>query len=164
MDYIEFDRNNQYQYRNLQQLFADYFTGLFENDPEVNFTNEQLAEIFQDFLEALNFEDSWVILANDEPGGQLAGFVIAHIDRPHKDWCKREGWGMIREIYVAPQFRGRGIGKQLIRAAEAAMKNFEPPGFYLTSDDSFEFWQKVGYADTGEIEEANNSRIFAKSC
>jgi hypothetical protein len=46
VDYIEFDYNNEHQKRQLQGLFADYFTEVFENEPNVNFTDEQLAEIF----------------------------------------------------------------------------------------------------------------------
>jgi GNAT superfamily N-acetyltransferase len=71
---------------------------------------------------------------------------------------------MIREIYVVPQFRKSGAGRQLVAIAEKAMKSFEPKGFYLTCDGLFGFWTSLGYENTGEIEEANNSIVFAKSC
>jgi len=41
---------------------------------------------------------------------KIIGFVNYQIDTLDSDWCEREGWGFIREIYVDKTLRGKGLG------------------------------------------------------
>ncbi|MCL2575488.1 MAG: GNAT family N-acetyltransferase [Defluviitaleaceae bacterium] len=154
------DRENLFEVAEFRKTFAHYFIEIFENDPANAPTIEDLPKICDYFLNETKYEDSWIFIARDD--GVLAGFIIAHIDRFHKDWCQRDGWGLIREIYVAPEYRKKGIGVELVAKAEAEMAHFKPLGYYLTCDSGTPFWEKVGYANTGEIEEINDSYIYVK--
>jgi ribosomal protein S18 acetylase RimI-like enzyme len=162
MNFIEFDRQNPKHREELCLLFADYFTELFADDPENAPSAESLPEIFNWFVKALDFEDSWILVCRHD--GEMAGFVFAQIDRPEKDWCRRPGWAMIREFYVAPKFRKMGIGRALMKEIEEISAAHNPVGIYLTTDTDggFAFWKSVGYVDTGEIEEVNGGNIYIK--
>lgn len=85
-----------------------------------------------------------------EEDGQSIGFSICQIDRPESDWCKRPGWGFIREFYIHPDFRRRGLGSQLARHTETALKNLGAERLYLTSGTAKIFWQSCGWHLTGE--------------
>jgi len=155
-----FDKNNKEDYQKLYEMFVKYFDEMYADDPEGPPPIEDMPEAFEWFVNDCDHEDGWIFLATDD--GELAGFIFAHIDRPHKGWCAREGWGCIREIYVAPGCRKSGLGRQLMNAAENAMESFEPKGHYLTSDGFDSFWNSMGYAFTGEVEKLNGMRIFTK--
>ena len=55
-------------------------------------------------------------------GENFIGFIIYQLDDIDNEWCHREGWGDIREIFVLPQNRGQGLGKFLILTAEFRLK------------------------------------------
>ena len=52
-------------------------------------------------------------LAMDE--ACCVGFSVYQIDTEKSDWCKRPGWGFIREFYVVPAYRKGGTGKFIPR-------------------------------------------------
>jgi len=78
------------------------------------------------------------------------GFGICQIDRPESDWCKRPGWGFIREFYVDPAFRRRGVGRALCARIEDRLREMGAARAYLTSGGAVPFWLALGYADSGE--------------
>lgn len=91
-----------------------------------------------------------------------AGFAVYQVDSPEADWCKRPGWGLIREFCILPEFRGNGFGKAL--AGYAERKLFEKTDrLYLTAHDegAGAFWTACGFTDTGE-DDPNGCRIFEK--
>ena len=113
-----------------------------------------------------------VFLKNQETGvssialgfcGEVpAGFAVYQVDSPEADWCKRPGWGLIREFCILPEFRGKGYGKAL--AGYAEQKLFEKTDcLYLTAHDerASAFWTACGFVDTGE-DDSNGCRIFEK--
>lgn len=79
------------------------------------------------------------------------GFSIFQIDTPESDWCKRPGWGFIREFYIAPAYRHRGFGQQLAQYSEDALRAAGAQNFYLTSAQASPFWVRCGWRETGEI-------------
>lgn len=82
----------------------------------------------------------------------FVGFSIFQLDTSESDWCKRPGWGFIREFYVVPEYRHRGIGRQLAVHTEKRLRELGTDRLYLTSDPAaLAFWQRCGWRLTEEI-------------
>lgn len=94
--------------------------------------------------------------------GKSIGFINSQIDTPKSDWCEREGWGFIREMYIHKQYRGNGLGIKLVNHLEETFYQRGIQKIYLTSDDSGEFWTACGYEDSGDISRINKHPIFEK--
>lgn len=98
-----------------------------------------------------------------EDDGTPSGFVIYQVDDIDKEWNVREGWGDIREIYVVPEKRGRGLGKLLLYTAE--MKLLERgthKAFCLPSLESESFFAACGYAATDDYVEDLDTLLWQK--
>lgn len=95
-------------------------------------------------------------------GTAAIGFSIYQIDTPESDWCKRPGWGFIREFYIVPEFRKQGFGRRLAYHTEQRLGEMGAARLYLTSDCG-PFWTGCGWQDTGEVC-SNDLPIFEKPC
>lgn len=93
---------------------------------------------------------------------KLVGFICYQIDNPNSDWCEREGWGFIREIYINRSMRGKGLGAKLVAHAERVLYAKGAEHIYLTSDEADAFWSLCGYKKTGIISEINHDPIYEK--
>lgn len=80
----------------------------------------------------------------------VIGFSIFQIDKPESDWCKRPGWGCIREFFIHKDYRNCGYGKLLAQDSEHVLAEMGAKQLYLTSDDAIGFWEKCGYTVTEE--------------
>ena len=143
----------------LRHLLMQYFAGLDWKDPKDAIPPSYVPKILARIAEMLYQGDFWVYLARENRA--LCGFIIAQIDSEGKDWCKRPGWGFIRELYVLPGHRGKGIAGKLVRRAEASMLQGGASRVYLTTDLT-DFWEAMGYTDSGEIYEGNGGKIYEK--
>lgn len=76
-----------------------------------------------------------------------AGFAIYQIDAPESDWCKRPGWGFIREFYVTPALRRLGVGRRMAGHAIHRLRALGASQIYLTSDSAVAFWTCCGFSD-----------------
>lgn len=94
--------------------------------------------------------------------GAVIGFSVFQIDTEESDWCKRPGWGFIREFCVARAHRGRGIGRVLALDAETQLVQMGAKDIYLTSNTAIHFWEKSGYYNTQE-HCSNDNYILTKS-
>jgi len=79
------------------------------------------------------------------------GFSVYQIDTEKSDWCKRPGWGFIREFYVVPAYRKGGTGKALAAHTELQLRNMGAEALYLTSTGAVPFWEKCGWKLTEEL-------------
>lgn len=79
------------------------------------------------------------------------GFSVYQIDTAESDWCKRPGWGFIREFYVVPAYRKSGTGSALAAHTELQLRNMGTKALYLTSTDAVPFWRKCGWRLTEEL-------------
>jgi len=141
--------------------FKEMMTTCFRDDYKIHLTDEQMESwletlikhAFDDvvFLDILHIDDS------------PKGFILYQIDSPKSDWCEREGWGFIRELYVDASLRGGGYGKMLAQHAEEYLKTKGVASIYLTSDEVGDFWVKLGYEDAGETSPSNKCAIFVKN-
>lgn len=79
---------------------------------------------------------------------EYTGFVHMKIDD------KRPGWGFILEFYVAPHFRSMGVGRRLFELIVPILRDHGADRVYLLADSTSQpFWRKLGFSETGELEE-----------
>lgn len=140
--------------------FRDMFSAYFLKDLKIDITAGELENICADIIRqagvGLQFLD--LLIQNGVP----KGFIIYQIDSPKSDWCEKEGYGFIREVYVEPEIRKQGLGRSLVSHAEEKLYELMVPHIYLTSDESGDFWQAMGYCESGEASTINNDPIFIK--
>jgi len=101
------------------------------------------------YLDILHIDDSPV------------GFIMYQVDSQKSNWCEKEGYGFIREMYIRKDCRKQGYGKTLVAHAEDELKRLSVPYIYLTSSNDA-FWLSIGYTSTGEICEKNNNHVLIK--
>ena len=132
----------------------------FHQDYKMPLTKEQLDMWQNTLIRYASAEVVFIDILTIDDAAQ--GFILYQIDSPESDWCVKEGYGFIRELYVAANLRGRGYGKALVSHAESQLKRRCVPRIYLTTDDATDFWIKMNYQDSGEICSSNNMPIFIK--
>jgi GNAT superfamily N-acetyltransferase len=132
-----------------ERAWRELFTTYFVDDLKTGLPKEIIqTKICNFILDAVRNEtvSMKIALSADRP----IGFGIYQIDTPKSDWCKREGWGFIREFYIERAHRGLGCGRRLCESVELALRQMGAAQIYLTSDDAVGFWLRCGYADSGE--------------
>lgn len=136
------------------ELFRNYFTELdCEDDPQYTFEELVLPDLIAErFSVAVAEED-----------GKIVGFIIYQIDEFLNPWHFKEGFGDVRELFVLPAFRRRGLGSALLKFAENALKTEGAEGIYtLPVEESESFFLNRGYADTGEYCSGLDNKVFGK--
>ena len=138
-----------------EMLFEYFLTDLRSDIPEDIIRGKLLSHI-------LSYADQKIIrLAFAMSDGRCIGFSIYQIDTPESDWCKRPGWGFIREFYVDPAHRNKGIGRMLADHTEQDLYSMGARQLYLTSDDAIPFWRKCGWRLTDGLS-SNGQYILEK--
>lgn len=142
------------------QNFIEMFCSYFRNDFKIEISDKKAEEICAKIVESsISGVVPLDLLLLD---GKTVGFICYQIDTPHSDWCEREGWGFIREIYVNQTLRGKGLGLKLVTHAEKILYANGAEHIYLTSDESESFWYSCGYKKTGKVSEYNHDPIYEK--
>lgn len=129
----------------LADLMVGYFAELDSGIPE-----EIIRGKLSDLIDRQCMDETIhvaVAVENDKP----IGFSVYQIDTPESDWCKRPGWGFIREFYVIPERRRIGLGTTLAQYTEGSLHSLGATKLYLTADNAISFWQKCGWKLTDEI-------------
>ncbi len=136
-----------------EKLFADYYNELGCDDDTAQLIDEY---VIPDLLAGLiNVE----IIYDGEP----VGFAIRQIDDIDNDWCYREGWGNIREIYISPLFRRKGLGKFLLYTAEMKLKESGANRAYcLPAEGSEDFFAACGYLKSDEYDDEFGCFVWEK--
>ncbi len=88
------------------------------------------------------------------------GFCLFQIDTLDNPWCMHEGAGDIREFYIKPSHRKKNLGTYLFHEVRQYFLKENVKDIYLTSDDTGDFWKKLGFVFTGKIIEENNSEEY----
>lgn len=96
--------------------------------------------------------------------GEAAGFVIYQRDESANDWNFKEGWGDMREIYIARAYRGKGAGKFLLYTAEMKLKESGVLRAYCLPNLAAEsFFKACGYKKTEEYCAELDSFVYEKT-
>lgn len=106
----------------------------------------------EQIIDSLSNNRQEVVIVDDEDG-LLVGFVCVQLKR---SFCYEELMPEITEVYVKPEYRRRGIAKEMITFAEAhCSQNYPLHKFeLLTGKRNFAAqaaYEKLGYQDDGEM-------------
>lgn len=137
-----------------QKLFSDYYAELGCTDDTAHLVGEY---VLPDLLAGLLNID----LIDED--GRTAGFIIYQIDDVNNEWNLKEGWGDIREIYIVPSLRRRGLGKFLLYSAEMKLKEAGAPKAYCLPQTAAQFFSACGYADTSVYCDELDCNVFEKN-
>ncbi|ULL15039.1 GNAT family N-acetyltransferase [Paenibacillus sp. H1-7] len=128
--------------RHMQQNGSDQWDRYYPTQPLF------AADLHNGHLYGIRAEGKWigVVALNDEQGPEFAGLP----------W--RDGWGramVIHRLAVHPAYQGHGIGKKLLRFAEAFAVESEYTSIrfdaYTANEAAIAMYEKAGYAAVGEI-------------
>ena len=98
-----------------------------------------------------------------EEDGVFAGFCVYQRDDIDNEFCLREGWGDIREIYVIPSRRCQGLGRFLLYTAEMRLRERGTEKAYCLPNDGAEnFFQACGYFKTNLYNEEFDCFVYEK--
>ena len=122
------------------KLFRDYYSELGCDDDCDHLLKEY---VLADYLAGL------ISIELIDDGNDTSGFVIYQIDGIENEWNFKEGFGDVREIYVVPSRRRKGLGKLMLYTAEFKMKELGAQKCYcLPYEEAVPFFAACGYLKT----------------
>ena len=137
------------------KMFADYYDELGCDEDGARLAEEY---VLPDLLAGLLKVD---LIEED---GAVCGFCIYQIDEPGNDWCFKDGWGDIREIYIVMPKRRGGLGKFLLYTAEMRLAEAGTQKVYaLPEGESANFFAACGYDLTDDVCAELECNVFTKS-
>lgn len=146
--------NDRYR-EDFGKMFADYYDELGCDEDAVHLVDEY---VLPDLLAGLLKVD---LIEED---GLVCGFCIYQIDEPGNDWCFKDGWGDIREIYIVMSKRRSGLGKFLLFTAEMRLAEAGAKDVYaLPEGESANFFADCGYDLTDDVCAELECNVFTKS-
>lgn len=146
----------------LKELFRDQFVRYAKEDLGDDMPERALREKICRGVFEKNWKSGVSQIAIAFADGEPAGFAIYQVDTPDSDWCKRPGWGLIREFCIVPAARRRGYGRALAAYAVEGLRR-RTGKLYLTAHDAAaaKFWTACGFQDTGIVND-NGTRIMER--
>lgn len=158
---IEIRSYSEENHKDFEKLFINYWLMDLKNDHTVDVIKIKVINecIVPHLKKGATFAD--MIYENNKP----VGFILYQVDKSISDWCKREGWGFIREFHIEKTHRKRGYGSMMVGHMESKLKEKNVKNIYLTTDNDVAklFYKSCFYLDSGEIDDTNNGSIFVKS-
>ncbi len=94
--------------------------------------------------EAFKKDDLYVILSKSK----IAGFVMSQINSDNQEKA------YIEEIWLKPEFQGKGLGKALMKFIEHYYRNKGVKTVQLVAKrncGAFKFYKKIGYTESKEL-------------
>ncbi len=134
-------------------MFAAYYAELGCEDDALHLVKEYvLPDLLAGLLKIDLIED-----------GSPCGFCIYQIDRPGNEWNFRDGCGDIREIYILPEHRGKGLGRFLLFTAEMRLKEAGAAEVYALPDgEACDFFAACGYELTDDVCAELDCNVYEK--
>lgn len=133
-----------------QTAFRRYFA-------EMGVTVRDWEELFRE----MNGEGDNAAFVRTGDDGAVVGFIMF---KPiaFTSWFFEETCGFIREFWVSPEARGRGVGSELLAQAE---DYFRGKGMYtsiLTTDTAAAFYERRGYEKAPGCRAKNKDDVYVK--
>ena len=136
------------------KLFKDYYSELD--------CDEDIEHLLDEYVLA-DYAAGLLSIAVAREGDAACGFVIWQVDARENEWCLKEGMGTVRELYVAPAARQKGMGSALVRYAEGKLAAQGADTLYvLPAEGSQAFFLSLGYAEADEYCEETDCNFFYK--
>ena len=143
---MEIELYDEAHRRQFEDLFVNYFT----LDFHAPFSEAMIrSDIVPKYVDRSVRGVAPLLMAFED--GEPIGFINFQIDSEASNWNERPGWGMIRELHVAQAWRRRGVGSVLADIATRVMKESGATRAYLTTEDTFDFWEALGWEKTDEM-------------
>lgn len=145
-----------------------------DNITITDFTDPRFADMFRRYFGELNIAvRDWdglfremnggenMAVMSIAPDGHAAGF-IQFCPMSFESWFFSFRAGFIREFWVEPESRGRGIGAELLRLAEESFKRAGLRRAILTTDTAEGFYRRFGYVPAPDIGAKNSDTVFIR--
>jgi len=91
-----------------------------------------------------------------EQDGQVVGTVYANLSSPH--------FGYVFGVYTSPEARGQGVGRELMRAVAALMRDQGRRWVVLSvdtpNDGARAFYERLGFEDASRMLRAPVDRLL----
>ena len=134
------------EYRDtFEEMLVEYFVRDLESDIPEDIIRDKLMPHIESQVEKRIIR---VAFAMEE---FPIGFSIYQTDSPESDWCKRPGWGFVREFWITKPYRGKGFGRMLADHTERQLRILGAAQLYLTSDNALGFWEHCGWRNSHEV-------------
>ncbi|MBZ0274471.1 GNAT family N-acetyltransferase [bacterium] len=95
------------------------------------------------------FDSSSAAIFVAREGERAGAFANVYITKPAPVFAQHV-LGIIENIYVEPDFRGRGLGRQLVEASHRFFRTFRVDEVYVNvipaNENSRKFWEHMGYS------------------
>lgn len=96
--------------------------------------------------------ESWLVWVS-EVDGRVRGHIFLHpVEKVPGPYAGPSVWGYVTNFYVAPSYRGRGLGRRLLNAlhAHARVARYDTLVVW-PSERSTPLYQRAGFASSGEL-------------
>lgn len=94
-------------------------------------------------------------------GDQTVGFIQFCL-MDCEGWFMKKTLGFIREFWIAPEYRGRGHGSNLLRLVERDLGDRGVTSVVLTTDTAPKFYEKHGYRHDSGFTAKNGDPVYIK--
>lgn len=138
----------------LMNDFHDYLVGL-DPDHRLQRLSGYGEKTLEEELKAVQEKNGYFPLAFD--GDKLVGFGICVINPPSTPemqlGSKSVTSGRVEELYIIPEYRGKGLAKMLMIEMEAYLKSrgceYVHLGVFAFNENAHEMYEHLGYKDKG---------------
>ena len=140
-----------------------------------DFTDLRFQKAFQTYFQELGIQvRDWEGLFTEMNGDSHGNAAYVRLDGERAagfiQFCPMElsGWffskklGVIREVWIAPEYRGQGHGTALLGLAESWFQNQGFAGAILTTDPAPAFYTRRGYQPDPGLQAKNSDPVFIK--
>ena len=132
---------------NINQLVG-FCRALNEEDPnftgDIHFDENAIQTALEELIANPSLGRAWIIYSDDTPIGYVVLTFGFSLESHGRD-------GILDEIYIAPAYRGQGIGTQVMRSVEAEARQLGLKKLYLeverNNNRARSLYLKLGFED-----------------
>lgn len=160
--YLQLEKDNAEHFELAKPVWLNFCHEINEHD-NVMETDEEIIDALQKRIgiqgsrSDMHFE---LALLDNE----VIGFAMFAIDLGTVYGMLEQGYGTIMGVYIKPEYRRQGYGRELYRHIENVLKNDGAPKVYLTPDGvtGEPFWSAIGFKNSGKFDPDDKKYIYIK--